>query len=341
MHSTPFKKVFRRAAWPTEEMTYFYVAYAQQLMGVKISEHTRLEWYFEDVFRISIVEGTAQANEHQIAFVWIQLHRPPLWAAKVNTASRTARSWTKAARGDVPPEFADQHFLEDSSESDGRNIRIAFHPALKTWEPYFTFPVQMGFFCNYDSSLAAVLAARGPPLVAPFGAELWHGAGRMCVNCDDGRTAATIHCVRCEASLCRGCDVVLHKSAAVSSHQRLTLCSFPQTTIDRRTDQAPCNCPRQSGSVCVCFSEADVFCSASCRCQALNPRNYNDSEAPPPAQQVGQAATAYFKSQPKRLRPKKERKYVYPADDDKLGAFVTVRGGSKRDRDSDSDRDDE
>ena len=47
VRSIEYQQVFRKVSWPTEEMTFFYIAYQQQLMGVKIEESVRIEWYFE------------------------------------------------------------------------------------------------------------------------------------------------------------------------------------------------------------------------------------------------------------------------------------------------------
>lgn len=68
VHSAEYNHPFAQTTWPTEEMTFFYVAYGQHLMGVKIREKVRIEWYFEDISKIAVVKATA-SNGHDVEFV--------------------------------------------------------------------------------------------------------------------------------------------------------------------------------------------------------------------------------------------------------------------------------
>jgi hypothetical protein len=331
--------VFRRVSWPTEEMTYFYLAYQQQLMGVKIDETVRVEWFFEDVRRVSIVEADAE-NGHEVAWLWIQLHRPPLWTAKTDRSSRTAKSWSKdSVRSHAPPD-AMQKFFERVSgvpevpELDGRSIHLALHSVRNTWESYFAFPVRMGFFPRYDTTLSAQLAAQGPVRVAPNAAEAWYSAAAKCANCDDAATAAAVHCLECDESLCPSCDATLHKRSERCEHRRLTLALFPQSSIAARESAPPCRCSRARTHPCPCH-RAHLYCSADCLCAATNPSNYG--EAPPETPEAPGALLPALLPVPKRLRKKKSK---YVSRDDKLDRFV-VLGKKKRQRDEPEEDDDE
>ncbi len=334
--SVEFQQVFRKVSWPTEEMTYFYIAYQQQLMGVKIDEMVRIEWFFEDVQRVSVCEGTAD-NGHSLSWLWIQLNKPPLWTSKADRSSRTAKSWARdSVRSAAPPAAMQKHFdrvdeRPDLPPSDGRSIHLALHPVRKTWESYFAFPVRLGLFSRYDASLAAELAARGPRRVAPFAAEPWHRSGAFCANCDNGATAAAVHCLACDESLCPSCDAALHRRAERCEHRRLALGLFAEAVVAAREAAPPCRCGRGRTHPCPCHKER-LFCSPDCLCGAGNPSNYGD--APEPGNEAPEALPAL--PLPKRLR-KRKTAYRDSDADNSLGRFVVL--GSKRGRDEDDEED--
>ena len=335
MRSVEFQQVFRKVSWPTEEMTFFYIAYQQQVMGVKIDETVRIEWYFEDVHRVSLCEGPAD-NGHVISWLWIQLNKPPLWTAKADRSSRTAKSWAKdTVRSAAPPPAMQKHFdrVEERDgfpASDGRSIHLALHSPRTTWESYFAFPVMLGLFSNYDASLAGELAARGPPRVAPFADEPWYRPDAQCANCDDGVTSAAVHCLSCLESLCGSCDVAAHKRAERCEHRRLTLCLFPEPVIASRELTPPCKCHRGRLHPCPCH-KARLFCSKECLCAVGNPSNYGDA---PDADAPDPLPAAPLVAVPKRLR-KRKSKYRDPDDDNSLGRFVVL--GNKRGRDAEEE----
>ena len=267
-------------------MTYFYMAFQQQLMGVKIQEQCRIEWYFEDVSKISIVEATANNNQ-ELHWLWIQLNKPPMWTRKIDNSTRIRSSWdnTRTVRRNSPPVDVANFFtdirsnaaqfglMQDTISADGRNIHLAILPLRKTWETQFAYPVYLRLFENYDRTLVEQLRANGAPSKAPFANETWFEPDALCQNCDDGHTTATAHCITCNEHLCRPCDLVLHKSAIKSAHARRTLCVFPDNILKQRETTNPCTCERIRETQCPC-QRLRLFCLLECKCQYPNLFNH-------------------------------------------------------------------
>lgn len=273
-------------------MSYFYIAYQQQLMGVKIREKCRLEWYFEDVVKISIVSNTA-SNGHELEWMWIQLNKPPIWTRKLDGSNRSRTSWDNrhSVRRNSPPADLAVHFTDvranpaafgmvpEAVSSDGRNIHMAIQPLRKTWEAHLSFPVHLRLFPNYDRTVVEQLRAQGAPTLAPYADEVWYKTAdlALCENCDDETTGATAHCIDCHQDLCAACDPVLHKSRAKSQHKVLTLASFSDATLAQRKQISPCHCEHERNMPCPC-EKLRLFCLKECTCRFHNAFNHGPQD---------------------------------------------------------------
>jgi hypothetical protein len=365
IHSYEPTKLFRKVSWPTEDLSYFYLAYQQELMGVKICEKARIEWYFEDIAKISIVENTA-SNGDQLQWLWIQLNKPPLWTRKLDSSIRTRASWNNknAVRRSSPPADLAEFFTDvrsqpdafglvrDTVSSDGRNIHLAVSSPRKTWEAHFVFPVHMRLFTNYDRTLVDQLRAQGPATLAPYADQPWYQKDPLCDNCDDNVTRATVRCMVCEENVCRACDLVLHKSSRKCGHGRLTFCVFSQQTIDMRAEQNPCTCIRIREAPCPCL-KSRLFCLPSCRCEFPNLFNHGPQDEleqqDRPSQAFALAPATTSSSRPLRFTQKRKRTGIRKhREDTSLRNFVVQgriddnegRNDDDEEEDYDMDEDD-